>query len=413
MISLNEAQARVLTACVSAAPRQVALADAYGCVLAETVRAGEPVPPFANTAMDGYAVRAGDVTEASEQRPARLRVIGTLAAGAAANLPVGPGEALRIMTGAPFPNGADTVAIVETTSADGDDVLVFSPAAPGDHIRPSGEDLTAGQEVFPAGVTLGPGHLGVLASIGRVKVTVVGPPVVGVLSTGDELVDGEAPLQPGQIRDSNRITLLALLRRDGFRAVDLGLARDNEADIRRSILTGVTGCDAVLTSGGVSMGDFDYVKKVLDEIGDMSWMQVAIRPAKPFAFGIVGSTPVFGLPGNPVSSMVSYELLARPGLRRLSGQPEGQWLRPTIRAIADDDRLGRSPDGRTTFARVVAQTGLDGRYHVRSAGGQGSNLLFPMALANALAVLPDGPRVGRGDEIDVLVLDDPGGGTRR
>ncbi len=406
MIGLTEARARVLADCRPAPAAFTPLADALGLVLAEDVEAAEAVPPFPSSAMDGYAVIAADVAGASADRPARLAVVGTLAAGAAPATGVRPGEALRIMTGAPWPPGADAVAIVETTrSVPGARGLVevLAPAAPGDHIRPAGEDLATGQPVFAAGTLLGPGHLGVLASVGLTGVRAHPAPTVGVLSTGDELVEGGGGLAPGRIRDSNRPTLLALLRRDGFRPVDLGIARDVEDDIRRRINEGTARCDAVLTSGGVSMGEFDFVKKVLDQLGAMNWMQVAIRPAKPFAFGLLAGTPVFGLPGNPVSSMVSYELLARPGLRRLAGHPDSRLVRPATRAVADA-ALTRHGDERTTYLRVVAEPGPDGRLRVRSAGGQGSNLLWPMALANALAVLPPGPGVPAGGEVDVLLL---------
>ncbi len=403
MIPLDEARAEVLEACPPRQPLSVNAADALGLVLAEPVFATEPVPPFANTAMDGYAVRAEDVASATEERPARLLVVGTVAAGHAPSVPVGPGQALRIMTGAPFPAGADAVAIVETTTTDGSDVLVAAPAAAGVHVRPAGEDIQAGQEVFAAGTVLGPGHVGVLCSIGCEKVTVVPAPVVGVLSTGDELVEGADPLLPGQIRDSNRYTLMSLLRRDGFAAVDLGIARDDEAAIERAVLEGVARCDAVMTSGGVSMGDFDYVKAVLDRIGRMHWMQVAIRPAKPFAFGVIGSTPVFGLPGNPVSSMVSYEVLARPGLRRMGGHSDADLLRPVVKAVADSNlRAGR--DGRTTFVRVRSSFSPDGRVHVSSTGGQGSHQLHAMALADALAVLPPGEDAAAGADVDLVFL---------
>ncbi len=405
MIPLVEAQERVLASCGPNDVVTVALDDALGAVLAETVSAPEDVPPFANTAMDGYAVRAADLTGASSEHPARLRVVGTLAAGAAPSVAVGPGQALRIMTGAPFPDGADTVAIVETTRADGDDVLIDTPVAAGDYVRPSGGDLRAGQEVFAAGTVLGPGHLGVLSSLGRRSVDVVRRPVVGVLSTGDELVEGDAPLRPGQIRDSNRRSLLALLRRDGFVGVDLGIVADDDEAIRARILDGVARCDAVLTSGGVSMGDFDLVKKVLDELADMTWMQVAIRPAKPFAFGTVGTTPVFGLPGNPVSSMVSYELLARPGLRAMAGHDPDAVRRRSVPAVVDDESCVRRPDGRTAYVRVTAEVGADGRWHVRSAGSQGSHQLRAMAEASALAVVPDGPGVAAGGIVDLLVLE--------
>jgi molybdopterin molybdotransferase len=404
VIPLDEARARVLDACPPGAPVPVALGDALGLVLAEDVTSTEAVPPFASSAMDGYAVHAADLVGARESLPVKLRVIGTLAAGSAPTTPVGAGEALRIMTGAPFPPGADSVAIVETTRTVGDEVEILAPVDLGAHIRPAGEDLAAGQPVFATGTRLTPGHVGVLASIGRQRVSAFPAPVVGVLSTGDELVEGGVALGPGQIRDSNRYTLLGLLRRDGFVAVDLGIARDDEADIRGRIEDGCARCDAVLTSGGVSMGDFDYVKKILDELAAMAWMQVAIRPAKPFAFGVVGTTPVFGLPGNPVSSMVSYELLARPGLRRLAGHPDDAVVRPSVRAVADDE-LRRPPDTRVTYSRVTATVHGDGRTHVRSAGGQASNLLWPMAMANALAVLPAGPGVEAGTEVDVLLLE--------
>jgi molybdenum cofactor synthesis domain-containing protein len=404
MIPLADAQAEVIAACPPRVPRPVDVADALGLVLAEPVSAAEPVPPFANTAMDGYAVRAADTTGATAERPARLRVIGTLGAGRAPDTSVGPGEALRIMTGAPFPDGADAVAIVETTSTDGEDVLVSDPAAAGEHVRRAGEDIEAGQEVFGAGTVLGPGHLGVLSSVGREKVAVVPAPVVAVLSTGDELVEGAAALLPGQIHDSNRRTLAALLRRDGFGVVDLGIARDQEADIEARLRDGAARCDAVVTSGGVSMGEYDLVKAVLDRIGRMHWMQVAIRPAKPFAFGVIGETPVFGLPGNPVSSMVSYEVLARPGLRRMAGRADADLRRLPLAAIVDGGSLRGAGDGRTSFVRVVAGFQADGRCHVRSAGGQGSHQLYAMAQADGLAVVAPGKTVPAGAAVDVLLL---------
>jgi molybdopterin molybdotransferase len=403
MIPLHDAQAEVVAACQPKAARLTELDAALGLVLAGPVSAAENVPPFDNTAMDGYAVRAADTAAAAADRPARLRVIGTLAAGSAPDAPVGPGEALRIMTGAPFPPGADAVAIVENTRSEGDQVWISAPAVAGEHVRRAGDDLVAGQEVFPAGTVLGPGHLGVLSSVGLEKVTAVPAPTVGVLSTGDELVELGGTLLPGQIRDSNRRTLIALLRRDGFAAVDLGIARDDDAEIEGRLLDGVAGCDAVLTSGGVSMGDFDLVKVVLDRIGKMHWMQVAIRPAKPFAFGLVGDTPVFGLPGNPVSSMVSYEVLARPGLRRLAGRPEADLYRPAVPAILDAGGF-RGPGDRTMLARVQVEMKEDGRYHVTSAGGQGSHQLYAMALAGGLAIIPPRVEVKAGDEVPVLVL---------
>ena len=314
------------------------------------------------------------------------------------------------MTGAPLPAGADAIVMVERTSTEGDVVKVQVAATTGDHVRSAGDDLRTGQTVFEAGTVLTPGHLGVLASLGLSEVTVFPPARVGVLSTGDELVEGTTPLRPGQIRDSNRPTLLALVREAGCEAVDLGTARDDEDAIRSKLEEGLAACDAVVTSGGVSVGDFDYVKVVLDRIGRMDWWQVAIRPAKPFAFGVAGprDIPVFGLPGNPVSSMVSFEMFVRPGLRRMMGHPPERLLRPVVAAVADE-ALPRRPDGKLHLDRVVATHGPDGRLHVRRSGGQGSHLLRAMALANALALVPDGDGVAAGGAVDVIVLGTIGG----
>jgi molybdenum cofactor synthesis domain-containing protein len=401
LISIEAARRRILDACPPLAPVDLPLGDALGLVLAEQVVAGEDVPSFANTAMDGYAVRAADTAGA----PVRLEVVGTLAAGSAPDVAVGPGQAVRIMTGAPIPPGADAVVMVERTSAaaDGDarGVTIEVAATPGDHVRLAGDDIPAGETVFEPGDELTPGHLGVLASLGSEQVRVVPPARVGVLSTGDELTSGPAPLRPGQIRDSNRPTLLAMLQEAGCISVDLGTVADDEPAIRKAVEQGLAGCDALVTSGGVSVGDFDYVKAVLDDLGRMDWWQVAVKPAKPLAFGVVGGRPVFGLPGNPVSSMVSFELFARPALRRMMGHR--RLLRPEYVAVADEP-LRRRPDGKVHLVRVVATHCDDGRYHVRSSGGQGSHLLRAMSLANGLAVLPDGPGVEAGGTVKVILL---------
>jgi molybdenum cofactor synthesis domain-containing protein len=399
VIPLARARQFVLDGCAPLVPRQIPLDEALGCVSSEAIVAHEAVPAFANTAMDGYAVRAAD----TEGAPVRLSVVGTLAAGTAPSTALGAGQAVRIMTGAPIPPGGDAVVMVELTHTEGAEVIVEQPAHPGDHLRLPGEDVAAGQEVFPPRTTLGPGHLGVLASLGAASVAAFPRARVGVLSTGDELVEGDAPLRPGQIRDSNRHTLLALLAASGCEPVDLGIARDSESAIASAVEGALPSCDAVLASGGVSMGDFDYVKVVLDRLsgGSMRWMQVAIRPAKPFAFGVIEGRPVFGLPGNPVSSMVSFELFARPGLRAMMGHD--QLDRVHVEAVAEED-LRRRPDGKLHLARVVARPGDDGRFHVRSSGGQASHQLSAMALANALALLPDGEGVGAGECVTTMLL---------
>jgi molybdenum cofactor synthesis domain-containing protein len=399
VIALDEARREILAACAPLAPRPVPLLEAVGCVTAGAVVTDEDVPPFANTAMDGYAVRATDTAGA----PVRLEVVATLAAGMAPAQSVGPGQAIRIMTGAPMPPGADAVVMVERTRAEdgGRAVVVEVPATPGDHVRAAGEDLRAGQVVFPTGTVLGPGHVGVLASLGCETVTAAPRPRVGVLSTGDELVSGPQRLRAGQIRDANRPMLLALANQSGFEAVDLGVVRDDEAVLTAAVESGVAECDALVTTGGVSVGDFDYMKAVLDRLGRMRWWQVAIKPAKPLAFGMVGSVPVFGLPGNPVSSMVSFELFARPALRRMGGHADID--RPRVAAVADEP-LRRRSDGKLHLVRVVASEGDDGRWHVRSSGGQASHLLRAMALANALALVPDGEGVGEGQTVETMLL---------
>ncbi len=404
LVSLDAARARVLEACPTLAPAPVPLADALGLVLSEPVVADQAVPPFANTAVDGFAVQAADTAAP----PVRLRVAGTIAAGSAGDVRVGPGQCARIMTGAPVPPGADAVVMVERTELDdgGQTVVVHAAARVGDNVRRAGEDLSPGQEVFAAGTELTPGHLGVLASLGLGAVDAFPRARVGVLSTGDELVDGPGPLRPGQIRDSNRPTLLALLRRSGCEALDLGTARDSEEDVAAALERGLARCDALVTSGGVSVGDFDYVKLVLDKLsgGAMAWMQVAVKPAKPLAFGVVEGTPVFGLPGNPVSSMVSFELFARPALRRMMGH--ARLDRRCVAAVADDG-LPRIPDGKLHLVRVRAELGDDGRFHVRPSGGQGSHMLRAMALANALALNPDGHGIEAGGVVRTMLLDCP------
>jgi molybdopterin molybdotransferase len=404
--NLPDARHFVTSNCPPLPPVELALREALGCVLAETVTSTEAVPPFANTAMDGFAVRAADVVSV----PCELEVVATLAAGAEPTVAVGVGQAIRIMTGAAMPDGADSIVPVENVdpNAPAGIVRVLQKPNLGDAVRPAGEDVQVGQLVFENGEVLSPGHLGVLSSVGRSSIRAHRKVRVGVLSTGDELIAPPAPLRVGQIRDSNRYTLLSLVAEAGAEPVDLGLARDSEEEIREKVEAGLTNCDALVTSGGVSVGDFDFVKLVLDQLSagsaePMRWMQINIKPAKPLAFGLIQGKPVFGLPGNPVSCMVSFELFARPALRQMMGHSSETLQRKAIRAIAGED-LKRGPDGKTHFARVFGSFNDDGRLVVRSSGGQASNLLRTMALANALAVLPDGPTIPAGAEVNVLLL---------
>lgn len=400
MIPLAEAHAYVLEGCAPLEPADVDAVEALGLVTAEPIISNEHVPPFNNTAVDGYAVMAADTTGA----PVDLQVIGAIAAGQAPTTPVTPGTAIRIMTGAPLPDGADAIVMVEDT-ATGDDqttVTINKGVEAGSAVRRAGEDMQPGQQVFDAGTLLQPGHLGVLATLGIETIATHRRPLVGVISTGDELVEGPQELAPGQIRDSNRRTLLAMVGQAGCTPVDLGLIRDDEAAVEAALRAGADQCDAIITSGGVSMGDFDYVKLVLSRIADMRWMQIAIKPAKPMAFGTLDDTPIFGLPGNPVSSMVSFELFARPGLRKMMGLTSDELDRPRIAAVAEGP-LPRRADGKTHFARVNLRW-VDGTAFIRSAGGQGSHQLSAMAGADALAVLPDGDGLAEGDTANVLVL---------
>ncbi|MFM7064634.1 MAG: gephyrin-like molybdotransferase Glp [Actinomycetes bacterium] len=413
MLSLDDAWDHVRARLPRLPVADVPLAAATGLVLAEDVNATAAVPPFANSAVDGYAVRRRDVDGAPDGGDGlELDVVAEAAAGHVVDTEVGPGQAVRIMTGAAVPPGADAVVMVEDTervaaaSGGRERVRLLRAGAAGDHVRPAGDDLRPGALVAPAGTLLTPAHVGLLSTVGRSSVAVVRRPVVGVVSTGDELVGVGTALGPGQIYDSNRPQLLAAVADAGFVAVDLGHVQDDEAEVESVLFEGASRCDAVLTSGGVSMGDHDLVKVVLDRVGDMRWMQVAIKPAKPFAFGLLpgpaGPVPVFGLPGNPVSSLVSFELFARPGVRTMMGHPHPG--RRRVAATAGTD-LHRRPDGKTHFVRVVVEEGADGRLTVVPTTAQGSHQLTGLAAAQGLAVLPDGTGAASGDAVRVLLLD--------
>lgn len=417
MISRSEALAHILDRLAPLPAVSMPVGDAVGCVVATDVVATGSVPPFANSAMDGVAVRA-----AESGVDARFRLAGTVAAGDAGDIAVPPGSAVRIMTGAPVPADVDAVVMVEwcrfgTDGTEGtdDEWVEVSQAVPvGNHIRPAGDDIAPGDVVVTSGSPVTPGVAALVRTVGFDRVDVHRRPVVGVMSTGDELVQPPASLGPGQIYDSNRAAIVALVEECGATAIDLGLIADDEALIEAALVDGAARCDALITTGGVSMGDFDFVKSVLARIADMRWMQVSIKPAKPLAFGTIAAdgkdVPVFGLPGNPVSSMVSFELFARPGLRRLAGHRTFE--RPTWPVVAAHDFARRS-DGKEHFVRVVverveaADAAADGgsaaHWAARSAGGQGSHQMSAMAIANGLAVLPDGDGVRAGEWFDVLV----------
>lgn len=416
MIPLDEARAATIGMVEPLAPSAVPVALAEGCVLAHDAAAVSAVPPFDASAMDGFAIRAADVAPSGST----LRVLGTVHAGSAPRVHVTEGTAVRIMTGAPVPSGADAVVMVERSRmVDADTVVLDGPVEAGTAIRPAGDDVTPGEVVLPKGVRLGAGALGAARSAGIEQLSVIPIPRVGVISTGDELVEPGRPLGPGQIYESNRASLMAAVRAAGFVAVDLGTHLDDDATLRDAFTRGAAGCDAVLSSGGVSMGDADLVRRILDELGDVGWMQIAIRPAKPFAAGrlSVGGrrVPVFGLPGNPVSSLVSFELLARPALEKMAGRPPHGARRVVARVGAD---LTRRDDGKIHFARIrlepPAWTGSSpGSTDPDAAepptvwplSGQGSHQMSTMARAHGFAVLPPGPGRSAGELVEVILLD--------
>ncbi|NNN19286.1 MAG: molybdopterin molybdotransferase MoeA [Acidimicrobiaceae bacterium] len=403
MIELSQALKVVLDTISPLPISKTPLNDCDGLVTATWICASESIPPFDNTAVDGFALNYDSV----EAGNAEFEIIGTIAAGDAGDIPISDLMTVRIMTGAPMPPGADCVLMVEdsiVTEKNGKSFLSFAKKITRyENVRKAGSDITKDQFLFPPGTQLFAGHLGVLASLGIHEVEVFPRARVGIISTGNELTNDSGPLQPGQIRDSNRPTLMSLVREMGAVPVDLGTIKDDTEILRKGFLNAATSCDAVLSSGGVSVGDFDYTTQVLDELsnGTMSWMQIAIKPAKPFAFGHIGSTPIFGLPGNPVSSAVSFELLARPAINKMMGRQ--QLFRTPISAVAKTD-IRRHFDGKIHFMRVTAMLEADGKVYIEPQSGQSSHLLYSMAKSNALAIVPDGDGLKAGDQVDTLIL---------
>lgn len=395
MRALSDARRDVLAAVPALPTVAVGLMEAFGLVLAEPVMAPHDVPAFPNAAMDGYAVRAEDVQDV----PAVLEVIEDLRAGYVASSSLRPGTAIKIMTGAPIPAGADAVVQVEVTSQRDDRVSIGSTVEAGLNVRAAGGDVKAGALVFAAGERLAAPHLGVLASLGVATPVVRRRPRVAILSTGDEVMDpAVADLQPGQIRDTNRVVLNALLRGFGADVIDLGIVPD-DADLLRVALQEASGnADAIITSGGVSMGEYDLVKIVLGELGHIDFWQVAMQPGKPFAFGLLDGTPFFGLPGNPVSVMVAFEQFARPALLHMMGAE--RLFRPRLRGYLANT-VDTNPD-KVVFLRVNAELDEEGKWLAGLSGGQLSNMLSALAYGNAFAVIPVGTgTVEAGSEVEL------------
>ena len=403
LLPVANARARILAQVPVLAAETADLSAIRGQVLAEDIHAGEDVPPFANSAMDGFAVRAADVAGATVAQPIRLRVVMHLPAGAVAAHAIGPGEAARIMTGAMLPPGADAVVMIEETDGGHAEVAIRRAARAGENIRPQGESLRAGDLALARGTVLGPPHLGLLAMLGHARARVIRRPRVALFSTGDELVPPDESPGPGKIRDSNRYGLSAQVAEFGAIPVDLGLTGDDPQRIRALITRGLEAADCLVTSGGVSVGDVDLTRRVLAEFGPIETMRVAMKPGMPQAFGLAGDKPVFGLPGNPVSSMIVCDQFVRPALRKMAGHAE--LFRPRQWAAAAEPL--RKPAGKTHFLRAIVEHGA-GRLTARLAGPQGSGILRSLVLANALVILePEVTQVAAGEMVPIELLGEP------
>jgi molybdopterin molybdotransferase len=398
VLSVEEALERILATVRVLEAEHVGLLQAAGRVLAEPVAADRDIPPLTNSAMDGYAVRSSDL---AARPPIQLRVVGEIAAGYVPDVVIEAGQAMRIMTGAPVPAGADTVVRFEDTKLYGDAVEILKAPRPGVNVRQAGEDVRAGQVVLKPGVVLRPQEIGMLAAVGRVEAAVVRRPRVAILATGDEVVPpGQSP-GPGQIRDANSYTVAAQVQRCGGVPLLLGVARDREALVRRGMREALEQrADLIITSGGVSVGDFDLVKQVLAAEGEMHFWSLNMKPGRPLAFGVVGGVPLLGLPGNPVAAMISTELFARPALLKMQGFTD--WGRPAIRARLTQP-IARK-DGRRHYLRVRLRETAMG-YEATLTGEQGSGILSSLVQADGLAIIPeDVDHVHAGAEVEVLLL---------
>jgi molybdopterin molybdotransferase len=411
VISVDQALEKVLEHIDVLEAEERPILDCLGQVLAEDVFSTINIPPLDNSAMDGYAVRSADTRGASHKSPRILRVIDTVAAGAVSQSEVEPGTAIRIMTGAPVPEGADGVVRFEDTD-DSErqgvptEIGVVIEVAPGAEIRRAGEDIAAGSLVLSQGTALRASEIGVLASLGCREVRVIRRPVVAVLATGDEIVDITQPLSGGKIYNSNSYSLAALTQHYGAVPRILGIASDSEDSLMDKLSSGRE-ADIIITSGGVSLGDYDVVREVLEKEGEVVFWRVREKPGKPLVFGLLKgrskakSIPFFGLAGNPVSAMVNFELFVRPAILKMMGRKN--LTKPTVRAVVKD--AIENTDGRRVFTRVMVEK-RGGGYFARLTGPQGSGILTSMALANGLAIVPeDKPGVKPGELVEVMMLD--------
>ena len=399
MLSVKEARQQMLNTIPVLPTEKREILSCAGYVLAEALHAEENIPPFDNSAMDGYAVRAADVQNASETKPAVLTIIETIAAGYAPTKQVATGQASRIMTGAMMPEGADAVVMQEVTQREADTVKIFEGIDKTGNVRFTGESVADGQQVMGKGKYLRPPEVSMLASLNRPEATVYRKPTVAIVSTGDELLLLGEPLEPGKIRESNRYGLYAQVEEAGGIPIDMGIAPDDEAEIERIFRAALAKSDALITSGGVSVGEHDFVKSVLERLGEVNFWRVAMKPGKPQAYGISDGKPIFGLPGNPVSSLVVFELFVRPALLKMAGHTE--LLRPTFKATLAEPVTNR--DGRVNYMRAILKES-NGHYTAETTGPQGSGILHSLVLANGLITIPSGATLGAGETVDAQFL---------
>lgn len=401
MIPVDEALNKILSHTSLLGAERVSLLDALGRIMAEEIYAARNIPPVDNSAMDGYALRAEDVRKASPEHPVQLRVIEDLPAGSLPTQTVGKGKTTRIMTGAPIPKGANAVVPVEMTKKEEGFVLIFHTTGQGENIRKSGEDVKRGDRVLSKGDRVRPAEVGMLASVGRAVVSVYQIPLVAILCTGDELVDVDGDLDGAKIVSSNSYTLAAQVKECGAVPLQLGIAKDDKQDIEEKFHQGIR-ADVLISSAGVSVGDYDFVKDVMKRLGmEMIFWKVAMRPGQPLAFGTIGGKPVFGLPGNPVSSMISFEQFVRPLLLKMMGCRH--IFRPVVEAILKEDI--KKMAGRRYFIRGSLSLEKD-EYVVTTTGEQGSGILRSMVKANGLIVIPEDREIVRaGEKVKVQLLD--------
>jgi molybdopterin molybdotransferase len=400
--TVDEHLSIVLDGIGSIEPIELTLLDAQGLLLAENVSADFPLPSFDNSAMDGYAVRAIDTRDASPDNPVRLQVVGDVAAGAKSRSGMGPGLAMRIMTGAPIPAGADAVIPLEDTDRGLARVALHRPARTGDCVRRSGEDIAAGAPALGAGAALGPQQLALLAALGRDRVVVRPRPRVIILSTGSELIEvGQRP-SFGEVIDSNSYMIAAAAKDAGADARRIGIVVDDHAKLLDTLESQLLRADVLVTTGGVSMGAYDVVKEALSELGTVEFIRVAMQPGKPQGFGHIGDKiPIFCLPGNPVSSLVSFEAFVRPAIRKLLGKRNLQ--RATVQAVALES--AKSPPGIRQYRRGVLHREAGGGYSVSFVGGAGSHLIASLALSNCLVVIPEEEtEINAGSDVTVMPL---------